>query len=226
MNPFEYLNIMKDDLIHNCIKDNGFNPEQANEFYGNICSIIEKLTQARLKKEITVSIIDKLIIENDGDLLLFWLIDALWNDRSYQWANFKLAHYFNRKEQKLVYDTTKEILSNIELVELVKKEEKTFRYIIKNDDKMRQIFEIFENCFDCNYMDFREAIETANFNLLIINKKENIMYLTYLLSDIMDEVWYGEVCKKMGWKKTQCSGKGNKLKNSQIFRRLDMIIPK
>lgn len=97
-------------------------------------------------------------------------------------------------------------------------------YIIKNDDETRKIFEICKDAIDCDYSSFRKSIETADFNLLNIQKQNIIQDLTFRLSGMMGQEWYSEVCKKMKWKKAVCSGHGTKLAGNPITNKLDRIL--
>lgn len=112
-------------------------------------------------------------------------------------------------------------------VEILKRNEiRTTKYIIKNDDTYSKIFSTLNDAFDCDYLTFRESIETANFHKLGNIKKKNVVqYLTYRLSYDMTKDWYSEVCEKMGWKKTICSGQGKKLEENQLIKKLNKILP-
>lgn len=98
------------------------------------------------------------------------------------------------------------------------------RYIIKNDESMKNIFNICDCAFDCDYSTFRESIETANFHRLNIKKQNIIQDLTYRLSGIMGQAWYSDVCKTMNWKKSTCSGQGQKLINNKVTKNLDRTL--
>jgi len=97
------------------------------------------------------------------------------------------------------------------------------RYYIKND-LMKDIYSICESTFDCDYDTFLESIETGNFNLLKIKKYNIVKDLTYRLSSIMGNGWYTDICKTMGWEKSDCSGQGQKLSTNKTTRRLNKTL--
>lgn len=98
------------------------------------------------------------------------------------------------------------------------------KYIIPNDPQMNQIFEICKSTIDCDYLLFRKSIVTANFHLLNIKRQNFVKDLTYRLSNIMGNEWYGEVCMKMNWTKSQCSGQGEKLEGNLMTKELNKIL--
>ncbi len=104
------------------------------------------------------------------------------------------------------------------------KESKLNRYIIKKADLIQQVYEVSKNAFNCDFFIFRESIETANFNPLDIKKQNIVQDLTYRLSGIMDNEWYSDVCKKMNWEKSICSGQRQKLQTNQITKKIDKIL--
>jgi hypothetical protein len=102
------------------------------------------------------------------------------------------------------------------------------KYTIKKDDSIIQ--NIFDHCnkniFDCEYQTFRDSIETANFNNLNIKCLNKVQDLTYRLSGIMIDKWYADICKKMSWEKSKCSGLNDKLKNQRWIKQLEKILPR
>lgn len=100
------------------------------------------------------------------------------------------------------------------------------KYIIKSDDLIHQVYDICESAFDCGYPTFRKSIETANFRLLNIKKFNRVKDLTFRLSGNMGTEWYSDVCNKMNWRKSDCSGQGQKVENLKETKQLDKILPR
>ena len=100
------------------------------------------------------------------------------------------------------------------------------RYIIKSDDLIQHVYDICNTAFDCEYLIFRDSIETANFDLLKIKKQIHVQDLTYRLSGIMDGNWYVDICKKMKWTKSVCSGQGSKLEFDLMTIKLNKTLPR
>lgn len=144
--------------------------------------------------------------------------------------------YFNFAELTTFKELPEYIAGNFMLIELNKVEEELNiklkihtdkDYTIKESDKLiRQIFEICDSAFDCEYSIFRKGIEIANFHNTNIKRQNIVQDLTYRLSGIMDKEWYTDICKEMCWRKSICSGQGNKLEFDIITMNLDKILPR
>lgn len=119
-------------------------------------------------------------------------------------------------------ETAKTLISEPQQTEEIEQE----KHIIPNDSQMRLIFELCQSAIDCDYSTFRKGIETANFEKWNVKRKNFIQHLTYRLSGLIGSVWYSEVCMKMNWTKSQCSGQGKKLENDPQINKLNKILPK
>lgn len=77
------------------------------------------------------------------------------------------------------------------------------------DDRQKHILEDYFNMcdsiFNTSFPEFIECIRFADFGC-VIKIKSKAMYLTYKLSDIFGDEWYGKMCQNMGWQKSKCSG--------------------
>jgi len=155
-----------------------------------------------------------------------WLLKSFEYDDSFIYA-------FNWLIQKENRDTgiprpLKEI-NELELMHLLNnatKIDKTKNYIIKNDEKMKEIYTICQEAFKCEYSIFRDAVETADFRKLNIVRQNITQELTYRLSGKMGNDWYSKVCETMKWKKTVCSGQGKKVEDDLLIRKLRDILPR
>lgn len=100
------------------------------------------------------------------------------------------------------------------------------KYIIEPDNKLIQ--RIFDHCnptiFECEYMTFRECLENANFHMLRIKHKNKVQYLTYMLSSIMNNNWYTDICQNMDWTKSLCSGKRTDIKDQKWTKGFEKIL--
>lgn len=238
MNPYEFINFKKDDFKANCMQ-NSFTEAQSDEFLKLTKDYIKKIELVRHSEHLTDEIIRELIRFSDEliwidsywesskyNFIVHWLTKAVWMDDTYYYAKIRLGQHSNRKTMLAVYDIPKELLSDSELYELLKGEELKRKYIIRNDKEMKSIYEICKDAFECDYRLFREGIEAANFKKLKIKRQNVVQDLTYRLSALIDTNWYTDVCKNMKWKKSICSGQGQKLEMNLIIRTLDKKLPR
>lgn len=131
MNPFEFIDFKKDDLILKCTNENGFSESQAHDIFGFIVSYIERLKNCRHSEKLTKKVVNELIeftthpIGKDWNdakfnLIIHWLLKAIWEDRSYYWAKIFLGRYYNREMALLVYDVVGELMTDKELYDILK----------------------------------------------------------------------------------------------------------
>lgn len=98
--------------------------------------------------------------------------------------------------------------------------------ILKSDEIIKSIYSLCnETIFECEYATFRNCIETANFENLNIKGLNKVQYLAYMLSGIMDDRWYSDICKNMDWRKDLCSGKRTKIKEQPWTKKFEKILP-
>lgn len=243
MNPYEYINFKKDDFKSNCIKENGFTEAQADEFFEVICNYIERLKNVRHSEKLSEVITDELLnnerktlwiqtywTESKYRFITHWLTKAVWIDTTYYYAKIRLGQDQNRKSGCQNYDIMSELLSDSDLFQILKAEANQVslaqKFIIKNDDEMFKIFTICKEAINCEYLTFRDAIETADFRKFEITRLNITQDLTYRLSGKMGKDWYSLVCKTMDWKKTVCSGQGKKVESDVLIRKLRTILPR
>jgi len=136
-----------------------------------------------------------------------------------------------RELKRLKEENTKNKILNDTLINEMKAIKKTQAialqsFIIKNDDEMNKIYTICQDAFECEYLIFRDAIETADFTKLNIKRLNITQELTYRLADKMGKNWYSKVCETMKWEKSVCSKHGDKVKDDVLIKQLERILPR
>ena len=130
---------------------------------------------------------------------------------------------------------TNELSSRIDFLKSLIKKLKTQKsstnflktqYRVSDDLKIEEIYDVIESTINCEFPVFLNGIEAANFKNLNIKRQNVVQDLTYRLSALMGTVWYTDVCTNMKWKKSICSGQGQKLEMDLIIRILDKKLPR
>lgn len=235
MTPEKYLKVKKEDFFANGFA-NKISENQLNEFFGESITYIEKLKNVRHSKYLTEQIVSELINKcrsgNAREIVKYgfinhWITEAVWSDRTYYWARLRLGQFCNREAGMMLYNIDSDYMSESELLELLDTESNgSFRrkYIIENNMQMKQIYELLGEKIDCDYTTFREAIESANFNVLNIKRLNFMMYFAYRLSFLMGKEWYSDVCHSMAWDKSDCSKQNTKYEGQNISQKIDTLI--
>lgn len=224
MEPLKILEFLKDDIYKKSIAGSYLTPEEANNLIATLNLYIEKLRAVRNSEEYTKDIlleIDKLP-KHISPGIKFWLFKLLADADSFSIAYDRISTEISTEQ---LVNITQKNFSTPELIEIIEAEENQVGspkgYIIRNDNEMSEIYTLCQGAFNCEYSTFRDAIENANFNLLKIKKITLVKDLTYRLSGIMGNDWYGAVCKRMNWEKGDCSGQGQKLTNNPLTKNLN-----
>lgn len=238
MNPFEYIDFQEDNIISNCTEGNRFTDSQASEYLVLIGEYIKRLEIVKKSEVQTKTIVEELIqySENPKEVsqwnvpkykfIIHWLLKAIWIDETFYYSKIPLAQYYNRISQLNAYDVKNELKSETELYELFNSKKLITRYIIESNSQIQKIYNICRKAYDCEFLSFREGIETANFNKMNIQKQNIVQDLTFRLSGIMGSDWYTDVCKNMKWEKSTVSGQGSKLEGNLLIKELDRILPR
>jgi hypothetical protein len=129
MNPQDYINFHKEDILINCTHENGFSESQAHEFFDIICENIRSIEKYRSSEKRTGAIIDELIVSskkrhskdtvwgNKYEIIMVWILKAIKDDKSYQWAQKKLGQFHLSKDLQI--DDPLKIMPDAELKELI-----------------------------------------------------------------------------------------------------------
>lgn len=131
------------------------------------------------------------------------------------------------EQMSLVNELQEDVTKYCQLVTEFINTPEPMRFIIKFDDfKVQSIYDCVQEAIVCDYLTFRNGIETANFKDWNIKRQNFIQEVTYRLTEQMGEIWYAEICKNMNWKKSTVSGQGKKMEDDPYIKRLNRILPR
>lgn len=230
MKPLEYLEFKKTDIFLELTAGDYHSTDEANEIYRLLIEYTNEFSSARKSEQLTKGILSKIDkLDNDVRSIKHYLVKALEKDDTFVYAYNPLAQVAKKNS---LFEYPLKMISEVKLHDLLEQEELENSeelkrtYIIENNQTMKDIFEICQSAFDCDYLTFREGIEAANFKKMIIIRQNFVQDLTYRLSSIMEEGWYTDVCNNMKWEKSTCSGQKKKLEDDFLTKKLDKKLPR
>lgn len=209
-------------FIKECFVNN-FSEEQAEEIF-NIClDLIRKLKEVRLSEPLTNVILENLIsqtsngmwtvkfnnyIANVYSYILSQIYQAINNDKTYWYSILRLGQFYNSKTKLNPIDLEGKYLTQIELEDLIFNELPTPQFRVSDDKKMNNLYDLVSGeIFDCTVEQFISSIEAAFFARSTIKSNNKAKEFVYRLHMLMGEEWYTAICKNMGWKKSDVSGR-------------------